>query len=422
MNRTYRALAIALCLALALAASAHAVGEGRIVGTVLNPEGKPIPGIKITLTRPGTNFKQEKVTDNNGKFTVLILDATQEYVLRMEKAGYDPYEETIKPKPQDVLRLTYTLAEIAPQAAAAGPSEEEVKKLEGQNAAVAAFNEGVTTLQANNLAVAATKFEEATKLDPTLAPAFGALAEVYAELKKYPEALAAADRFLELQPGAVRGLRVRFDAARALNDKEKLGPALDALVAADKSRETAVRIYNLGAETSRVGDRDGAIGYFKRAIEIDPTLDQAYAAMGQVLLVKKSYKEAVQAVDPVLARNPKNLEALTIRYEALKAAGDKAGATAAQEAMKAAQASMNPDDLFKQGVALYNANNMVDAVEAFAMALTVNPKHAKSHYMLGLAYAGTDAAKAKEHLTKFLELAPDDPDAAQAKEMLTYLK
>lgn len=420
MNRTYRALAIALCLILALAASAHAVGEGRIVGTVTNPEGKPLPGIKITLTRPGTNYKQEKVTDKNGRFTVLILDATQEYLLRMEKEGYDPYEETIKPKPEDTLRLSYTLAEVAPQAA--GPSAEEIKQLDGKNQAIAAFNEGVTTLQANDLPAAEAKFKEATTLDPTLVPAFGALAEVYAEQKKNAEALATADRFLELEPGAVRGLRVRFDTLRAMGDKERLGPAMEALIAADKGRETAVRIYNLGAETSRAGDRDGAIAYFKRAIEVDPTLDQAYAAMGQVLLVKKSFKEAAASVEPVLERNPKNLEALTIRYEALKAAGDKAGAAAAQEAMKAAQASMNPDDLFKQGVALYNANNMVDAVAAFQMALTVNPKHAKSHYMLGLAYAGTDAAKAKEHLTKFLELAPDDPDAAQAKEMLTYLK
>ena len=421
MNRTYRALAMAICLALALVATAHAVGEGRIIGTVLNPEGKPIPDIKITLTRPGTNFKMDRVTDKNGKFTLLILDATQEYVLQMEKSGYDPYQETVKPKPGDVLRLTYTLTETKPQAAT-GPSEAEVKKLEGENAAVAAFNEGVTTLQSNNLAGAEAKFREATTLNPSLAPAFGALAEVLSEQKKHAEALATAERYLELEPGAVRGLRVRFDATRALGDKAKLGPALDALVAGDKSRETAVRIYNLGAETSRAGDRDGAVAYFKRAIEVDPTLDQAYTAMGQVLVVKKSFKEAAQAVEPVLARNPKNLEALTIRYEALKAAGDKAGATAAQEAMKAAQASMNPEDLFKQGVALYNANNMVDAVEAFSMALTVNPKHAKSHYMLGLAYAGTDAAKAKEHLTKFLELAPNDPDAAQAKEMLSYLK
>ncbi|HEX6864628.1 MAG TPA: carboxypeptidase regulatory-like domain-containing protein, partial [Thermoanaerobaculia bacterium] len=313
MNRTHRALTLALCLVLALAATAaHAVGEGRIVGTVVNPEGKPIPGIKITLTRPGTNYRQEKVTDNNGKFTVLILDATQEYVLQMEKSGYDPYQETVKPKPGDVLRLTYTLTETKPQAAT-GPSAEEVKKLEGENQAVAAFNEGVTALQANNLAVAETRFKEATTLNPSLAPAFGALAEVYAEQKKHAEALAAADRYLELEPGTVRGLRVRFDALRGLGDKEKLGPALDALVAADKTRETAVRIFNLGAETSRAGDRDGAVAYFKRAIEVDPTLDQAYTAMGQVLVVKKSFKEAAQAVEPVLARNPKNLEALTIR-------------------------------------------------------------------------------------------------------------
>ena len=421
MNRTCRALTIALCLILALAATAHAVGEGRVIGTITNPEGKPIQGIKITVTRPGTNYKQEKVTDKNGKFTLIILDATQEYVLRMEKEGYDPYEETIKPKPEDVLRLSYTLAEVAPQQPA-GPSEEEIQKLEGKNQAITAFNDGVSLLQANNLAGAAAKFEEATKLDPALAPAHGALAEVYSEQKKHAEALASADRYLELEPGNVRALRVRFDAIRALGDKEKLGPALDALVAADKSRETAVRLYNLGAEASRTGDRDGAVGYLKRAIEIDPTLDQAYTAMGQVLIVKKSYKEAIEAVDPLLARNPNNLEALTIRFEALKSSGDKAGAAKAQEAMKAAQSAMNPDDLFKQGVALYNANNMAGAVDAFKMALTVNPKHAKSHYMLGLAYAGTDAAKAKEHLEKFLELAPDDPDAAQAKEMLSYLK
>ena len=239
MNRTHRAPTIALCLILALAATAaHAVGEGRIIGTVLTPDGKPIPDIKITLTRPGTNFKMDKVTDKNGKFTLLILDATQEYLLQIEKEGYDAYQETIKPNPGDVVRPTYTLTETKPQAAT-GPSEEEVKKLEGENAAVAAFNEGVTTLQSNNLAGAEVKFREATTLNPALAPAFGALAEVLSEQKKHAEALAAADRFLELEPGAVRGLRVRFDAARALNDKAKLGPALNALVAADKSPPSA---------------------------------------------------------------------------------------------------------------------------------------------------------------------------------------
>lgn len=415
-----RALSFALLAAFALAASAHAVGEGRVIGNVTDDKGAPLAGVKVLFTRPGTDYKQEKTTDDKGKFTLLVLDATQEYTLHLEKDGYQPYEETVKPKPQDTLRVSYQLGKLAP--AAAGPSEAQVKELEGKNQAVASFNEGVNLLRSNDLAGAAAKFEAATQSDASLAPAFGALAEIYAELGKNAEALAAADRFLELEPGNVRGLKVRFDAYKAMGDAAKTEEALKALAAVDKSRDTAIRAYNLGAEASRTGNRDAAIAYLKQTLEIDPTLDQAYTALGQVYMVKKSYKEAVEALAPLLARDPANLEALTIRYEALKAAGDKEGAKAAEAAMKTAQASQSPEALFKQGVAQYNSNNLAGAIETLERAVSVDPKRAKAHYMLGLAYAGSDAAKSKEHLQKFLELAPNDPDAASAKEMLGYMK
>jgi tetratricopeptide (TPR) repeat protein len=420
MIRNLRALSLALLAALALAASAHAVGEGRILGTITDDKGAPLPGVKITFSRPGTDYKQEKTSDAKGKFTILVLDATQEYTIHLEKEGYQAYEEVLKPKAQDTLRLSYQLAPTAPAAPAANP--EELQKLEGKNQAITAYNEGVTTLQGGDLSAAAAKFDEATKLDPTLAPAFGALAEINAELGRNAEALAAADRYLELEPGNVRGLKARFDAIKGLGDKEKLGPALDALVAADKSRETAIRIFNLGAEASRNSDRDGAIAYLKKAIEVDPTLDQGYTALGQVYIVKKSYKEAAAAVAPLLARDPQNLEALTIRFEALKAAGDKEGAKAAEAAMKTAQSTQSPEALFKQGVAQYNSNNLASAIETLEKAVAADPKHAKAHYMLGLAYTSSDPAKAKQHLQAFLELAPNDPDAAAAREMLTYIK
>lgn len=418
MIRNLRALSLALLAAFALAASAHAVGEGRIIGTVTDDQGAPLAGVKVTFTRPGTDYKQEKTSDAKGKFTILVLDATQEYTIRLDKEGYQPYEEVLKPKAQDTLRIAYQLGKLAP----AGPSDEQIKEMEGKNQAIAAFNEGVNLLRSNDLNGAATKFEAATQADANLAPAYGALAEIYVELGKNAEALAAADRYLELEPGNLRGLKVRFDANKALGDKAKTDQALEALIAADRSRETAVRIYNLGAESSRAGNRDDAVAYLKRAIEVDPTLDQAYTALGQVYMVKKSYKDAVAALEPLLARDPQNLEALTIRFEALKAAGDKEGAKAAEAAMKTAQASQSPEALFKQGVAQYNSNNLPSAIETLERAVAADPKHAKSHYMLGLAYAGSDAAKAKEHLQKFLELAPNDPDAAAAKEMLGYMK
>lgn len=415
-----RALSVALLATLALAASAHAVGEGRVLGTVVDQDGKPIAGLKVTLTQPGSDYKLERTTDAKGKFSLLVLDATKEYLLRLEQQGFSPFEETIKPKPGDTLRLDYTLTASAP--VPAGPSAEEIKALEGKNEAIAAFNEGVTTLKSGDLNAAAAKFEAAVKVNPELAPAYGALAEVYAELGKNAEALAAAERYLELEPGNVRGLRVRYDAAKALGDKEKTGQALQALAAVDKSRDTAIRIYNLGAESSRAGDRDAAVAHLKQAIEVDPTLDQAYTALGQVLIVKKDFKQAAEVMDKLLARTPQNIEALTIRYEALNAAGDKAGAKAALEAMKSVQASQNPDELFKQGVAQYNAGNPEGAIQTLGLAVAADPKHAKAHFMLGLAYASSNGAKAKEHLQTFLKLAPDDPDAATAKEMLTYIK
>ena len=58
----------------------------------------------------------------------------------------------------------------------------------------------------------------------------------------------------------------------------------------------------------------------------------------------------------------------------------------------------------------------------FEAIVAGQPNHAKSHYMLGMCYAGEDnKPKAKEHFEKFLSLAPDDPDAGTAKELLKYV-
>lgn len=319
MIRPHRALLAALTLCLALTGALFAGEEGRVLGTVVDETGTPIAGAKALLTRAG-GYKLEKTTDKKGQFTLLILDATQEYRIRVEKDGYIAYEETIKPKIQDTLRLTFTMAKAAPVAPAGGP---EAAALAGADQAVLAYNAGVETLKAGNLAGAAEKFAEAATLNPSLAEAHGVLAEVSLELGKNAEALAAANRYLELKPGDARGLKARYDALKALGDKEQAREALAALATADPTQDTAVRLYNEGAEATRANDLDAAAVWFRRALEIDPG----------------------------------------------------------------------------------------------------NPQFAKGHYVLGLTYAKTDdKPKAIEHLETFLRMAPNDAEAASAKEMLEYLK
>ncbi|MFL6196420.1 MAG: carboxypeptidase regulatory-like domain-containing protein [Thermoanaerobaculia bacterium] len=320
MTPIRRAALAAFTLALAFGAMLRAAGEGRIIGTVVDETGAPLEGAKVALTRPGTGYKLEKLSDKKGQVMLLVLDATQEYQVHVEKAGYKFFEGPVKPKLEDTLRLTFSLVKDAPAPAAPGPQE-----ISGADQAVTAYNEGVTALKGGNMAAAVAKFEEAAKLNPELAEAHAILADVYLELKRYGDALAAAERYLALKPGDARGLRARYDALKGAGDQEKAREALEALGTADpKSQETAAYFYNEGAERTRAGKQDEAVTFFAKAVDIAP------------------------------------------------------------------------DD----------------------------PRFAKAHYIVGLAYAKDEArkAEAREHLQKFLQLAPNDSDAGTAKEMLEYLK
>jgi tetratricopeptide (TPR) repeat protein len=319
MTSIHRAT-LALVLALAFTGALRATGEGRIIVTVTDDGGAPVEGAKVTLTRPGTGYKLEKMSDKKGQAMLLVLDATQEYQIHIEKGGYGPFDGPAKPKVGDTLRLSYALPKVAAPVAADAP-----KELSGADQAVLAYNEAVTALRGGNVAGALPSLEKAASLNPSLPEAQMALADVYLDLKRYGDALAAADRLLVLKPGDVQGLRARYDALKGAGDNEKAREALDALFTADpKNPETAVRYFNEGAERARSGSLEEASKFFERTVEIAPA----------------------------------------------------------------------------------------------------DPKFAKAHYVLGLSYAKDDAKKeaAKQHLQAFLQMAPNDPDAGTAKEMLAYLK
>lgn len=262
-----RATLSALICALSFAGALHAAGEGRVIGTVLDEANAPLEGVKATLIREGTGYKLEKVSDKKGQFMLLILDATQQYQIRLEKAGYKPFEGSLKPKLEDTLRVSYTLAKEQP--AAANPNAP--KELTGTDKAILAYNEGVTLLRNNDLKGAAPKFEEAATFNPELPDAQIALAELYLELGRNPEAVVASDRFLALKPNDARGLRARYDALKATGDGDKARATLKELAAADPTGDgTAVRYFNEGAELTRAGNFDEAATWFEKVVEISP--------------------------------------------------------------------------------------------------------------------------------------------------------
>jgi len=78
------------------------------------------------------------------------------------------------------------------------------------------------------------------------------------------------------------------------------------------------------------------------------------------------------------------------------------------------------DLLYRRADLDFRGNRPEAAKAALLEILELDPEFARAHYTLGLIYANTDTAKAREHLQRFLDLSPKDPEAGSAKEMLEY--
>lgn len=314
MNRNHRAFQAAVIGILVGAATLLAISQARIWGTVKDENDKPIPGVKITVTREGTSFHIEETSGARGDFAITVVDATQTYSYRLDKEGYQSVVETFKVPISSNDRHDFKMLSMA-EAERRGPSGRELTPKER---AVLIFNEGAEAAQIGDDATARAKFEEAIGLDGELAAAFTALALLDFGDKEWAKSVEHADRALALDPNDTKALRVLVESYTQLGDDAKAKAASD------------------------------------RLVQIDP----------------------------------------------------KAGA----------------GDLYRDGVREYNAGNTDAAAKFFEQALAIDAGHARSHYMLGLCLSGSDGARAKEHFETFIRLAPNDPDAATAQEMIKYLK
>jgi tetratricopeptide (TPR) repeat protein len=202
-----------------------------------------------------------------------------------------------------------------------------------------------------------------------------------------------------------------------------------AAAAAASGADQAVVAYNDGVAALGAGNLGGALPKLESAATLDPKLPEAQAALAQVYLDLKRYGDSLTASDRYLALKPGDPAGLRARYDALKGAGDDDKAREALDALAAAdpQSPETAIRFFNEGAERARTGKLDEATAFFERVVQIapaEPKFAKAHYVLGLTYAKDDAkkAQAREQLQAFLQMAPNDPDAATAKDMLAYLK
>ena len=74
-------------------------------------------------------------------------------------------------------------------------------------------------------------------------------------------------------------------------------------------------------------------------------------------------------------------------------------------------------------LAAYDANDSVRARERFGKLLEIDPSRSHCHYFLGLINVGEGSNdEARRHFERFLQLAPDDPEAGSVRDFLEHLQ
>jgi Tfp pilus assembly protein PilF len=376
-----------------------------------------VEGVKVTVTSPDlATFFVTKETNKRGGFVVAYADAYIPYLYKFEKDGYQTREIEFKAASSGLVRNNFEI--FAGGDSASSPTQ----STSSSNEAVSAFNAAVTAFQANDLGTAEAKLKEAIEIDPKVFQAHLLLAEVQNKQRNYAASAASAEKALELAPGNADGLRLRYQAYRDLGDKEKAEQAFNDFKAAGEASQEAKRIYNEGVELDRAGNSEDAYGKFLQAAEMDPSLALANKAIMAAAYKTKRHAEAAAAAERLLLIEPASPEALRIRYDSYVALKDSEKTLEALVALGAVDKDFVRDTLLESAGTKFNAGDLKGAAPWFEKALEVDPSYGKGHYFLGLieVNAGNNAA-AKKHLLKFVELTPDDPDAASAKEMVQYL-
>ena len=414
-----------LLFALAFLAAPCLGQVGMVRGTVVDSDLQPIAGAKITVTSEDLGTFRKVVTSNERGVFRLRFSRTQaqyRFDFLVEKPGFQSFTQPVSASAVGQRDEQFVMeTSSAPVVESRGDLGAVVSG--ASNEAIEAFNAGVTAQRGGDVATAKAHFEAAIESDPELAPAYVALAHARMDGQEYEGALEAADRALGLAASPAEALRVKYDALRALGRAEEAEAVSAELEKADSAASSALRLYNEGGDAFKAGDNDTALAKFGEAAQVDPSLVDAHHAIATLRLAKGDFEGSASAAEKALALGSEDVRTLRVLYDAYDALGRTAELTEIVPRLAAVDPEFGGAKLVEQAGAAWNAGDTVRAVSLSRLALSTDPDLAKAYYFIGLDHLSRgENAQAKAALEAFLDKAPDDVEAATAREMLGYIE
>lgn len=385
-----------LPLAMLLVASAALAQRSQLELQVVDMNDAELGPVNVTVFAPTGEIVVQEATRKNGRLRIRLAPAEAPYRLLLQKEGYPDRE--LEVEILDGGRDRSLRAQLW--------DEETARKQQ----AVDAFNEGIGKIQAGDAAGALPLFEQAVEIDPTIAAAHRTIAAILHNLGRLDDALEPASRYVEMEPIPPDFATMFFDIFAAGGDP-RAEEAKQLAIEAGMGADLAPGIFSQGVQAVRAGDDEGAIELFREAASLNPRLHQAYRNIGTIYFNDGQYDEALVELDRTLEIDPRNQEALRMKYFSFASLGRL------DDSIEAGKAWLEVNPTAGRQVQ-FQAEQLFDQ-EAFGNAklydqslIAWDDNHPRAHFRLGVIYRrSADSGPARVHLTKYLESAPDEEDA-----------
>jgi tetratricopeptide (TPR) repeat protein len=164
-----------------------------------------------------------------------------------------------------------------------------------------------------------------------------------------------------------------------------------------------------------------AIASYEKASAALPAFMPIKFALARAYYGDNQIKKAIATMDEVVKADPNNPQNAGLLANMLLEDGQMDRAKAIID--KLPEGSMDINTLLNAGIALMNKKQPGGAVPYFAKAIALDSKSHLGYYYRALAHIQENKGKdAKADLQKVLELAPESPEAKEAREYLKAIK
>lgn len=165
-----------------------------------------------------------------------------------------------------------------------------------------------------------------------------------------------------------------------------------------------------------------ALQEYEKVLAENQGLDQAHEKIGLCYYRLNDLEKAIEAFKMVLEKNPQSQETLINLSSIYFEKGNL------EEGMKYFKqlddkTLTDPGLFYNIGILLFKRSQIDLAIEYLSRSINLNPSYVDAYYQLALAFLNKgDMGEAKKGFEKVIELAPDSEKAGLARKMLESIK